>query len=656
MADVFRVFENLLDVIFVLDGEFNLHFGNDSAAQLLDVSARRLASGRPLANFLTFSPALFEDGNELAQIDAPTQMREIQFATNGGKDGWAQVSIQSLPEEIRIASGATEGRWLLYFRDVTLEKTLHDKYKTELDQKEAVIEDLRAARNELENYSKNLEKMVEVRTAELREANRLLATILDSLGQGIFVFDSGGKVLPVFSKVSERMFGMIPAGRAVTDVLSLSGADRETFMKWLEAVFSEMLSFEDLVPLAPSRLSRGDDRHIALGFHPMRGDGNSLQGVVLVATDKTDEMRAKREAERERSFAKRIVQIVQHRSQFRLFANEAMRICDDLLDKARSGEALDGEETARHLHTIKGGAASFTLLDIADIAHHCEEALGRKMDPEKFLLELTESVNRIQLNLREFLESHKYLVGGPIERAGRVIELPAATLCDWSTRLTEAANAPLLGLEIIENWVFEPVATSFSHIDSGLQDLAGQLGKKLKPLAIEGGELRVLPEAFSDLFPTFIHAFRNAVDHGIETPQERVAAGKGAEGSIAVRFLPLEVAQRPYLKIEIRDDGRGIDPEKIRASLLKKGIPFSTNASDQEIIQAVFRDDFSTAQQVTTISGRGVGLSAIKAEAERMGGTCEIHSRVGSGSVLTVIVPDPSRNAASHPIEIKKVS
>ncbi|MCM2281128.1 MAG: ATP-binding protein [Bdellovibrionaceae bacterium] len=667
MSEVFRIFENMQDVALVIDGQGQVHYGNSAAGILLDVTSRRLSVGKPLSNFVEFSPGLIEDQSRIHEVDEPTQTREIEFTTGSGKQGWAQVSLQAFPEPLQAAIGGEASRlWIVYLRDVTLEKTLHSKYKAELDQKEAVIEDLRKAQAELENYSKNLERMVEERTRELHEANRLLATILDSLGQGIFVFDGQGQCLPVFSKVCEALFDMVPAGKNVADVLRLQGTERETFMKWTDAVFAEMLAFEDLVGLGPSKFTRGD-RHIALDFHPLRGDAQDLRGLVLVATDKTEEVKARQEAERERSVARRIVQILQHRNQFRMFAGEAERLSQELLKSLEEARpSMDVEEFARHLHTIKGGAASFSLLDIAEVAHDCEDILSEWKNqrtsapgftdwPADLRAHLRVRVERLRTILAEFLSNHAFLVGGA-NGGGRVSEVPVTTLIDWQGRLHDLSPqaATRVADEILHSWVLEPAAKSFAHLDEPLQELASSLGKSIKKVAVSGGDVRIWPEGYKDLFGTFIHAFRNAVDHGLEAPEERVAAGKDRAGRLELDFEMRDDGGVRRLKVEIRDDGRGIDPRRIRDRLEQKGLSFDRSASDDDVIQAVFRDDFSTASAVTSVSGRGVGLSAIQSQAEKMGGRAFVRSRVGQGSVLTVIVPDPGLGVDLVPAPLKK--
>jgi two-component system chemotaxis sensor kinase CheA len=648
LSDIFRIFENIQEPMFIIDGELNVHWGNSAALQILEVSARRLASGKPLASFIEFKQGVLQEGQDLASIEEPSASREIDFTTAGGGTGSGQISIQSVPEVIREASGADSKRWIVYIRNVTLEKILADKFKAQLDAKEAVIGELEKARAELENYSKNLEKMVEARTTELREANRLVSTILNSLGQGIFVFDRNAQTLPFYSKVSERMFGVAPSNKNVADVLRLEGSERETFKKWVEAVFEEMLDFQDLVPLGPSRLTTSADKHIAFDFHPMRTEQGALQGVVLVATDKTEEMKARKEAERERSFAKRIVQIVQHRQQFKTFVSEAKRITSRLSQSLTSPTGLDHEEVARDLHTIKGGAASFSLIEIAERAHHCEDILSQfakaneimpKEWPNGLRMQLKSGIDLIIRLLNEFLQNHSFLAGSS-ENVGRTVEIPVSTLTKWYERIHSPQFAQVVSEEIFENWMKEPAEKLFAHVDGSMRELAQRLGKTLKPVKFIGGDLRVVPEYYLDLFGTYVHAFRNAVDHGIETPGERIAAGKEVDGQITIQFERFEQGGQFWIKTEIGDDGRGIDPIRIKRRLDEKRLAYDASAPDEETIQAVFRDDFSTANAVTDVSGRGIGLSAIKAQAEKMGGEAFVRSVVGKGSILTVVVPD----------------
>jgi two-component system chemotaxis sensor kinase CheA len=159
------------------------------------------------------------------------------------------------------------------------------------------------------------------------------------------------------------------------------------------------------------------------------------------------------------------------------------------------------------------------------------------------------------------------------------------------------------------------------------------------PLAFHQTDIPVLPEIYSQLFSTFIHAYRNAVDHGIESPGHRQEIGKPAEGRIETFFaIETDTGGKSWLQIEVNDDGGGIDPEKIRAKLTAQGKDVSQE-TDLQVIQHIFDSQFSTKEVVTETSGRGVGMDAILYAAKALGGTAWVNSTKGIGTSLKIRVP-----------------
>ena len=159
-------------------------------------------------------------------------------------------------------------------------------------------------------------------------------------------------------------------------------------------------------------------------------------------------------------------------------------------------------------------------------------------------------------------------------------------------------------------------------------------GKQIAPLVFENQNQLILPEAYENLFSTFIHAFRNAADHGIESPSARESIGKNPMGQIKVRFA----TYKHRLLIQISDDGGGIDPEKIREKLNNKGI-MNKRESNKKIIQHIFDSQFSTKDIISETSGRGVGMDAIQFAAKTLGGKSWVRSTIGKGTTLYVCVP-----------------
>ena len=640
MSWPYKIFDSLQDSVIVIDAQFGVHYANNAASLLLDISAKRFKGGKPMSQFLEFVQPLFAEGETLSPTEQ-SPYKELDFTSPAGKNGSVQVTVQ--PQPPPDGSDASPDRWIIYMRDVSLERVLAEKYRAELDRRQAVIEDLRVARGQLEDYSKNLEKMVEERTAELREANQLMTAILNSLGQGILVFDREGNCLPFKSKVCSEVLEADSSVRQVSEVLKLQGSEKESFGQWLDALFSEMIPFEDICGLGPSQYNHSQGKFIALNFNPMRDTHGNLKGVVMVATDRTAEVEAKKEAERERSYARMVVQTVKYRSQFKSFIADAEDLIQSLLNefvmqakKAVSAERF--EEIARDLHTVKGGAATFGMSEIASLAHEAETLLGKFQVDSSKDKELSVSVKALSDGFRGFIKQNSDLLGHSSLNQGRTVEIPVIELQKWFAKAAPLDSA--LASEIYEDGICVPLGDGLAHYSSVVVETAATLGKKVKPLIVDDGGLRIDHERYQEFLPTLVHAFRNAVDHAIETPEERLVAEKQPEGTISV------VCQNigKNLRIVIQDDGRGIDPDKIRDRLLSLGRNIcSIPDSDQEVIQVIFEPSFTSKSEVTEFSGRGVGLAAIKEEAEKLGGKIWVESKVGVGSKIFIEIPNQSQ-------------
>jgi two-component system, chemotaxis family, sensor kinase CheA len=182
-----------------------------------------------------------------------------------------------------------------------------------------------------------------------------------------------------------------------------------------------------------------------------------------------------------------------------------------------------------------------------------------------------------------------------------------------------------------------PVGTVFNKFSRVVRDLARQLGKKIN-LEIRGAEVeldKTIVEAMSD---PMTHLVRNSVDHGIEMPEVRRQAGKPAEGSVCLSAFH----QAGQVIIQIEDDGKGMDPKRILQKAVEKGMVTeeqSRTMSEREIFDLVFLPGFSTAEKVTEVSGRGVGMDVVRSGIMALGGTIAIASAPGTGSTIRIELP-----------------
>ncbi|MEG0293557.1 chemotaxis protein CheA [Enterococcus sp.] len=179
----------------------------------------------------------------------------------------------------------------------------------------------------------------------------------------------------------------------------------------------------------------------------------------------------------------------------------------------------------------------------------------------------------------------------------------------------------------------QQVNVVFSRFPRMVRDLSNELGKEID-LIITGEETELDKTVVSELSDPLVHLLRNSIDHGIEQPANRIKIGKEAKGTI--RLTAFQEGNQVIITIE--DDGKGLNPEILKASAEKKGISTS-HLSDEEIQRLIFHPGFSTAKEVTNVSGRGVGMDAVQSKILSLGGTIELKSTVDVGTIFTIRLP-----------------
>jgi two-component system chemotaxis sensor kinase CheA len=190
--------------------------------------------------------------------------------------------------------------------------------------------------------------------------------------------------------------------------------------------------------------------------------------------------------------------------------------------------------------------------------------------------------------------------------------------------------------EVLETRML-PVSQLFNRFPRLVRDLSRKLGKEIN-LVIDGEHERLDRSIIEKLVDPLTHLLRNAIDHGMELPEARVAAGKLPEGTILLSAARSE----NYVHIEIRDDGPGIDLERVKAKAVERQLISPEQAAKmpaQEALGLIFASGLSTSQQVSDVSGRGVGMDVVKRNVEALGGAIDIQSELGAGTTLTLKIP-----------------
>jgi chemotaxis protein histidine kinase CheA len=248
---------------------------------------------------------------------------------------------------------------------------------------------------------------------------------------------------------------------------------------------------------------------------------------------------------------------------------------------------------------------------------------------------LAESNIRVDVGLLDKLMN---LVGELVLARNQILQFSSTQQDTTFLNTTQRLN--LITTELQEGVMktrMQPIGNIWSKFPRVVRDLATACGKQVH-IEMEGKETELDKTIIEAIKDPLTHLARNAVDHGIEAPEKRLAAGKPPQGRLFLRAFH----EGGQVNIEISDDGAGIDLERLKHKSLEKGLLTPDQAarmSDRELLNLIFLPGVSTAEKVTNVSGRGVGMDVVKTNIEKIGGTVDIQSRVGQGTTLKIKIP-----------------
>ncbi len=254
----------------------------------------------------------------------------------------------------------------------------------------------------------------------------------------------------------------------------------------------------------------------------------------------------------------------------------------------------------------------------------------------------TEKASVAETNIRvdvQVLDNLMTLVGELVLARNHITQLTAGATHD-APLLTAAQHLSGITSELQDGVMatrLQPINTAWARFPRVVRDLAMALGKQVR-VRTEGDDTELDRSIIEAIKDPLMHLVRNAVDHGIEDPAEREAAGKPAEGTIVIRASH----EGGQVTIEMQDDGRGIDIDKVRARGIERGLIDPKTAktlSARDTIELIFQPGFSTADKVTNLSGRGVGMDVVKTNVGRIGGNVEVATEPGVGTTYTLKIP-----------------
>jgi two-component system chemotaxis sensor kinase CheA len=247
------------------------------------------------------------------------------------------------------------------------------------------------------------------------------------------------------------------------------------------------------------------------------------------------------------------------------------------------------------------------------------------------------SENNIRVDV-ELLDRLMNLVGELVLARNQIVQRVATS--EDSEFLATSQRLNLITTELQEGVMktrMQPIGNIWNRFPRVVRDLASACDKQVR-IDMEGKETELDKTIIEAIKDPLTHLVRNSVDHGIELPEKRLAAGKPAEGRLWLRAYH----EGGQVNIEISDDGAGIDPGRIKAKALERGLISAEQAarlSEREILNLIFLPGLSTAEKVTSVSGRGVGMDVVKTNIEKISGTVDIQSTRGEGTIIRIKIP-----------------
>lgn len=524
---------------------------------------------------------------------------------------------------------------------LTLIRSQLDGLKDLLGAKESAIKLIQATQGQL---------MLSEKAAWL--GRQRVSDLLNNSGQGFMSFGGDLIVDPEVSRACATLLGCQAAGRNVVQLLlSDDPARAELFGETIHAVLAESDPGirESMLTLLPAEISRNG--LLLNANYTLLENGK----FMVILTDITEERRLAAMLQSERRRLEFIVAAVTDTRNF-FDAIDGFRefiahsLAPQLMENATPQSLTSW--LYRRVHTCKGLLNQFNFVHTPAVLHDMETRLSGLISQgdaltRQSIIEVV-SPHSLQSPFDKDLAVLSDALGAQFLDSARSIHLSG----DQAAQIERLAERLLQGKAVdtsakeLRDFLSEIVClrklsfeTALKSFDGLVQQAATRLEKNVASIEVDGGsELWIDPQTYQAFLHSLGHVFRNAVVHGLETPEDRWAVGKNETGRIMCR-----VTQDEYtIKLSIADDGAGIDLAAVRRQAAIAGLYTDAEArelSDDEIATLIFREQISTLDTATELSGRGFGLAAVRIEVEKLGGTIEINTVAGQGTEFLFTLP-----------------
>ncbi len=494
----------------------------------------------------------------------------------------------------------------------------------------------RQKRKVIEEQNRILEAKVAERTFELSQKNDDIQAMLENMPQGLFTILDNKKIHPEYSRYLEDIFETKEiAGQSSTDLL-FSGANigSDTLDSVSNAIYAIVgedeigYQFNNSLLIDEYNIKIGHKtKYLALDWSPIIS-GDIVTKLMVSVRDVTRLREMESEAQGQKRELDIISQLLNVSTEKVMgFKESASRYLASNYNIIENSKELDEGVIAllfRNMHTIKGNCRTYGFSHLSDVVHEVESTYSALKNDSTILWDedkLLDDLDSVKKAIAEYSDIFHRVLGKGDNQGARHegLWLPNATM-NKIQELSDKANfSPLI--KYVSQIQSSPIEDVLIDVVSSLSSITAQLGKATPKVTFSSQEIRIKRVYFEILTDIFAHILRNSVDHGLEDTDTRITMGKEERGKILINTMAVD----NVLNIFINDDGRGLDIKGLK----KKGVDFGywgkdDTPSHQEIAEIIFCSGISTKEAVTDISGRGVGMDAVKKLLTAQGGNIKL--------------------------------
>lgn len=532
---------------------------------------------------------------------------------------------EAIQGEIKFKKPISEVEELVKSTNIIMAR-MHDYVDTLANQN---IE-LEAQNSALNENSRELENI----NQDLDNKNLKLKNILNNVEQGFLNFKKDLLIQEEYSLQCEKIFNSAISYKKLSSLLypkdeSMVNFIDELFVKIFE---SDMTQRKLYLTLLPEEVPI-NDRILSLCFKVVK-DSKGEDIIMSIITDITEKRLLEKKMHEEQTILKMVVKTIINRDEFRALVKEYEEFTGISFKNISKEEY---EQAFRQIHNFKGNFSQYEMVNIVSKLDELENKLYE--GKQHFHIEDINGAELISW-LREDLDIIEAYAGKDFMGDGELFYVKKEKLIEIENKIREVLpqNELKVILPLIRDLRSKSLKDLMKIYPDYVMKLSERLGKNVKPFEIVGDDIMIDANSYQDVLKAIVHIFRNSVDHGIETEDERLEAEKELVGNITCEVRDFQ----DDFQIIISDDGRGIDVELLEQKSLDTGLYTDEELSKmnyEEKINLIFIQGISTKEVANHISGRGVGMSAVKESIEECGGRINVDSKAGCGTVFTLTLP-----------------